>query len=128
MDAQLASFALDIPILLPAFGYVAGRLGKTKKTGYLLYGITLLGFWLIAGGLYFNFISIEFLPGGAGQGNHFMWNSGIEVLGANPLIVFPEPSYAHFWSAPNLLAMIAFAFVYPAILWFGFKKGRSSLA
>ena len=124
INHQLASFILDIPILLPALGFLAGRLAKSKISGLLLYCIALLGFWLIAGGLYFDALSMRFLLGGIGRGNHFMWNSGIEALGFSPWIEFLEPTYRNFWSLPNILALSLFLFVYPAVLWLGFKKGR----
>lgn len=118
-----ASFLLDLPILLPFFGFLAGRLGKTKGQKRLLYGVVLIGFWLIAGGLYFDFFSFRFLIGEAGSGNHFMWNSGIEVLGLKPFVVFPAPSYLNFWSLPNLAALTLLFFVYPLVLWLSWRAG-----
>ncbi|MBI4668751.1 MAG: hypothetical protein HY747_06135 [Elusimicrobia bacterium] len=124
ISVSLASFALDIPILLPALGYLAGRLSKTGKMGCVLFNLSLLGFWLIAGGLYFDVLSVRFVLGDIGSGNHFMWNSGMEVLGIGPLFPFAESTYRNFWSTPNLVAMALFLFVYPAVLWLGFRKGK----
>ena len=126
-----ASFLLDMPILLPALGYAAGRLtrlGETefsqRRLGRALYGALLVGFWLIAGGLYFDRFSFEFFLGPMGRGNHFMWNSAMELLGLGPWLVLNEPSYVHPWSAPNLIAVGFLLFVYPALLWLGYSLGR----
>lgn len=118
-----ASFALDLPLLLPLIGYLAGRLAVNKACGYLFYGAALLGFWGVAGGLYFDFLSFEFLLGPPGRGNHFMWNSGIELLGFHPVFLSVNPTYADFWSLPNCSALLLLGMIYPAILGIGFQAG-----
>ena len=129
--ADLASFALDIPILLPAAGWLAARLcrglaepARTRRSRALLAAV-LLGFWLVAGGLYFDLLNIEPLLGAPGRGNHFMWNSGVELLGVAPLRE-GGASYRPFLSAANLAALFLFAAAYPAALWAGYRIGVRS--
>lgn len=126
LKIQTASLLLDIPILLPLSGYLSAKLGKSERQKKALLVLSLLGFWVIAGGLYFDLLSFRFLLGEAGRGNHFMWNSGIELLGLRPLLAFQEASYSDFFSLANLAALALFLFVYPAALMLGFKLGRKS--
>lgn len=126
LQVQMASFLLDIPILLPLSGYLSAKMGKSEKQKKGLLVLSLLGFWIVAGGFYFDVLSLNFLLGEAGGGNYFMWNSGVELLGLKPLLALARPSYQNFWSWPNLAAMALFLFVYPADLMLGFKLGHRS--
>ena len=48
MDLRQASFALDIPILLPVFGFLAGRLDRRFGYGGLWYFLVLSRFLIPA--------------------------------------------------------------------------------
>ncbi|MFC1521015.1 hypothetical protein ACFL6Y_01260 [Elusimicrobiota bacterium] len=130
MEIKEASFAIDIPILLPLAGYLTawfawkvlnGKYGELILSA--IFGVT----YLIAGGLYIDAIDFPFL-GEAGYGNHFMWNSGIEITGLPSIFNFSAPTYIDFWSLPNMLAILMFAVVYPAVLILGYQYGRRKFA
>lgn len=121
---QSASFLIDAFFLLPLCGYFAARISnRFHISSPCLLGLALASFWIIAGGLYFDRLDFPFL-GEAGRGNHFMWNSGIEILGFTPLFAFPRPTYEPFFSLPNLFALVSFLFIYPAALYLGFRAGQ----
>ncbi|MBI4055719.1 MAG: hypothetical protein HY402_06280 [Elusimicrobia bacterium] len=122
-SALHASFLLDTFLLLPASGFLIAYLTRNRPDkAPALGGLTLLAFWAIAGGLYFDLWNFPFLSE-AGQGNHFMWNSGIELLGLSPR--WPaQPTYAAFWSPANLAALILFLVAYPSALALGYRWGN----
>ena len=57
-----------------------------------------------------------------GKGNHFMWNSGIELLGLKPFVDTSIPTYANPFGPMNILA-IAIFLTYPLWLYLGIKLG-----
>lgn len=76
-------------------------------------------FLAIAGSLYFDLFNFSFLTLLLGHpeawgGNHFMWNSGIEVLGLKPIVDTIIPTYQNFWKFWNLLALLLLG---PVYLW-----------
>ena len=122
------SFLLD-PILLIVSGYLIAFIeknyissdnrGKFRKIMIIL---TISLFWIIAGSLYLDLINIPFL-GEYGQGNHFMWNSGIEIIGLKPIISTTKPTYEDPLNPLNILAIIMFM-LYPLWLHLGIKMGN----
>lgn len=125
------SFILD-PFLLIGFGIfivwltvrkLYHRFGRNK---FFIWGLSILCltlFWLIAGfGLYLDNINIPLL-GEAGQGNHFMWNSGCELFGIEPFVDTTTPTYTNFLSPLNLLALFFFVIIYPLILYISIHIG-----
>jgi len=93
------SFILD-PLLLIVSGiaevYIVERwlykhINK-RKSLIVLSLLVILLFWSVAGALYLDLLNIPFL-GDFGKGNHFMWNSGIELLGFSPLVDTTTPTY-----------------------------------
>ncbi|MBI2063272.1 MAG: hypothetical protein HYT61_03510 [Candidatus Yanofskybacteria bacterium] len=85
-----------------------------------LYYTALVIFLTISGSLYVDYINFSFLTpllghAEAWSGNHFMWNSGIEVVGFNPLIDTTVPTYKNFLGSWNLLALVLFL-TYPFVM------------
>ncbi len=85
-----------------------------------LYYTALLIFLAVSGSLYLDYINFSFLTPLLGHaeawgGNHFMWNSGIEVLGFGPLMDTAKPTYRNFWEFWNLLALVLFV-AYPFVM------------
>ena len=81
------------------------------------YGI----FLAISLSLYFDFLNFNFLNPHLGHpeawgGNHFMWNSGIEVLGLKPLIDITVPTYKNFWGFWNILAILFLGPIYILVM------------
>jgi len=126
------SFLLD-PFLLIASGicevYICKRFLlkylDLKKALLWTSTVIILLFWLIAGALYFDILSISFL-GAYGRGNHFMWNSGVELIGLEPFVDTTTPTYIDFFSPLNLLALCLFM-LYPLWLYFGILVGLKLL-
>ncbi len=81
-----------------------------------LYAAAIGIFVACSGSLYFDCLNFSFLAPilghpGAWSGNHFMWNSGIELLGFRPL-VSGEPTYRNFFGALNLSGLFTLFVVY----------------
>lgn len=119
------SFVLDLPLLLPLVGLIVELVARyvVKKDLELgrkvFYFVAIMIFWAISGALYLDYLSFSILAPILGHpeawsGNHFMWNSGIELLGLKP-IVTNTPTYADFWGFWNLLA-IALFISYPIVM------------
>ncbi len=122
------SFILD-PLLLIVSGiaevYIVERwlykhINK-RKSLIVLSLLVILLFWSIAGALYLDLLNIPFL-GDFGKGNHFMWNSGIELLGFSPLVDTTTPTYTELFGGLNILAIVLFCF-YPVWLYLGILCG-----
>jgi len=100
-EAAYFSFILD-PFLLLGLGVfivwltvrkLYRRFGRNKFFIPGLFIFCLISFWLVAGaGLYLDNLNFSFL-GKAGEGNHFMWNSGCEILGIEPFVDTAAPTY-----------------------------------
>lgn len=129
------SFILDFLILLPLIGLlieiIARRLTvKAKNRECLLrkffYCAATVILWVATGLCYFDLFDCSFASSFLGHpeawgGNHYMWNSGIEILGLEPFIDTTVPTYKNFWGPMNILAMILFA-LYPFVLYGSGKK------
>lgn len=124
------SFVLDLLILLPLVGLLVEAAARWllkkdwRKVRPILYFIAIVVFWMISASLYLDYLSFSILAPVLGHpeawaGNHFMWNSGIELLGFKP-IVANTPTYANFWGFWNLLAVALFL-SYPFVM---VKAGR----
>lgn len=87
----------------------------------LLAVMVLMVFWLIAGALYLDIIDFPFL-GDAGRGNHFMWNSGCELIGLKAFVDASVPTYTDLFGAMNVFAIFLFA-LYPLWLYIGILIG-----
>ena len=88
---------------------------------WMLYSTALSIFLAISGSLYLDYLNFNFLTPFLGHpeawgGNHFMWNSGVEVLGLKPIIDTTIPTYLNFWGFWNLLAMILLGPVYILVM------------
>jgi len=83
--------------------------------------ITVALFWSISGLLYLDYLDFPWL-GKAGSGRHFMWNSGVEVIGIEPPIDV-SISYASPLCTLNIVAVLLFA-TYPLFLYLGINVGR----
>ena len=122
------SFILD-PLLLITSGIVEVYIVEkwlhkyiNKKEGMLILSfLVIVVFWGIAGALYLDLISLSFI-GEAGNGNHFMWNSGIELLGIPPFVDTSTPTYINPFCVLNILAVVLFG-LYPAWLYLGIICG-----
>ena len=124
------SFILD-PILLTIIGYIIAKIEKKhiksenrEKFRKITKTLTLITFWTIAGALYLDIINMPLL-GAYGKGNHFMWNSGIEIIGAKPIINTETPTYKNPLNPLNILATIMFT-LYPIWLNLGTKLGTKT--
>ncbi len=126
------SFLID-PFLLVISGIIELLLirkilykySDMKKTLWVLSIVIILCFWLIAGALYLDIIDMFFL-GEFGRGNHFMWNSGCELIGLSPFIDTTIPTYLDFFNPLNLFAICLFA-IYPLWLYVGVRIGQKFL-
>lgn len=126
---QNGTFLIDSLFLLPwIFGpfiaYITVRhlyrlFGRKKWFISALFLLTICGFWLIAGGLYFDYISPY--PLSKLGGNAFMWNWPFNLFGAT--LVKNIPTYTNFFGFWNILALFLFAIAYPLMLWIGIKIG-----
>lgn len=122
------SFLLD-PFLLILSGIAEVGLCKkilckesnTRKVLFWLSLAIIVIFWSIAGALYLDIINMPGL-GEYGYGNHFMWNSGVEIIGLMPFIDTSTPTYANPIGLLNILAVFLFL-IYPLWLYFGVKLG-----
>lgn len=117
------SFLLDMPLLLPLVGMlveaVARRVHGSRTARRLLYVLAISIFIAISGSLYLDYLNFNFLAPFLGHreawgGNHFMWNSGIELVGLQPFTP-AMPTYKHFLGAWNVFALLLFA-VYPLVM------------
>jgi len=123
------SFLID-PVLLIVIGvaitFLAKRgLPKVLKRPVLILGVvTVALFWAIGGLLYLDYMDFPWL-GNAGFGRHFMWNSGVELIGLNPPIDV-SVTYVNPFSALNILAVLLFA-AYPLFLYLGMYIGSKLL-
>ena len=117
------SFILDFGLLLPLVGLLVEYLSRkfqNRQARACLYAIAIGMFLTISGSLYLDRLTLSFLvpylghPGAWG-GNHFMWNSGIEVLGLKPIFSRTLPTYIPFWGPWNILAL-AFFGLYPLVM------------
>jgi len=123
------SFMLDITLLLPLVGLLVEMLARKISKKYIrqvLYVTIISLFIMVSGSLYFDLINFYFLTVFLGHpeawsGNHFMWNSGIEVLGFRPIIDTTTPTYTNFWGFWNIFAMVLFFVIYPTLM---IKTGR----
>lgn len=94
---------------------------RTKLSVRQIFYVGAIGvFMAVSGSLYldhFNFFVLTPFLGHpeAWGGNHFMWNSGIEVLGLKPLVDTTVPTYKNFFGFLNILGMTLFAF-YPIVM------------
>ena len=123
MPARQASFFLDSVCLLPLSGHLVARISRRYGLSpRLLLGLALAGFWGVSGGLYADLWNFPFL-GEAGRGNHFMWNSGMELVGLSPWFRFSRPTYQDFFRVPNLTALFLFLVIYPLGIYAGFRLG-----
>jgi len=129
---HLHSFIID-PFLLLGFGLLIAWVEKRfisrhfpnlkiNLTPYL-FAAVILGFWLIAGGFYLNMMDMPFI-GEYGAGHHFMWNSGVELVGLPPFVDTTVPTYAECGNPLNLLAWAMFLIAYPFFLYCGLRMGR----
>lgn len=109
----LAGTALLIVFLADRFAGAVDSSGTRKRLTIILYIIAVCIFWLIAGGLYFDFLDMPFI-GKYGEGNHFMWNSGMELTGMKPIVDTLIPTYADWKNPLNILGMgilLSYAFI-----------------
>jgi len=122
------SFILD-PLLLIASGiaevYIVEKWmykhTSRRKGMIILSSLVMLLFWSIAGALYLDLLNVPFL-GDFGNGNHFMWNSGVELLGFPPFVDTTTPTYTKAFGVLNLIAIVLFC-VYPVWLYLGISCG-----
>jgi len=121
------SFLID-PILLILCGItevgIYSKFLREKESKKILVGLSIIVvtiFWLIAGLLYLDYIDMPGL-GEYGKGNHFMWNSGIELLGLKSFVDTSIPTYTNPLGPMNILA-IAIFLTYPLWLYLGIKLG-----
>lgn len=119
------SFILDILILLPLVGLLVEVMARRMRIFYtarrMLYAVAVMIFLAISGSLYLDYFNFSFLTPFLGHpeawgGNHFMWNSGIEVLGLRSIVDTAIPTYQNFWGFWNLLAMILLGPVYILVM------------
>jgi len=124
------SFLLD-PLLLIVIGvaivFLDERgLHKTLRNPVLLLSvITVALFWSIGGLLYLDYLDFPWL-GKAGSGRHFMWNSGVELIGFEPPIDV-SVTYANPFCALNIVAVLLFA-AYPLFLYLGVYAGSKIIS
>jgi len=103
-----------------------GSLHKILRNPVLvLSAVTVALFWSIGGLLYLDYLGFP-LPGKAGSGRHFMWNSGVELIGLKPPIDV-SVTYANPFCTLNIVAMLLFA-TYPLFLYLGISTGSKILS
>lgn len=126
----LATFFLDTFALLPLCAVIAVwlsfKLAKKYETRlywiYCFYVLTMIGFWLVAGGFWFNWLQISNLPligwwfEQFGDARSFMVNFEWRLLFGKDLVDQQELANAGFWGKWNLIAMFYFLVVYPLSL------------
>lgn len=91
----------------------------------MLYATAFGIFLAIANSLYCDYLNFYFLTPFLGHpeawdGNHFMWNSGIEISGLKPIVDTTIPTYQNFWGFWNLLAILLLG---PVYVWVMVKAG-----
>lgn len=124
------SFLID-PVLLIVIGVAITFLAKRglhevlKRPVLVLAVVTIALFWSIGGLLYLDYMDFPWL-GNAGSGRHFMWNSGVELIGLKPPIDV-SVTYANPFSTLNILAVLLFA-AYPLFLYLGMYIGSKLLS
>jgi len=124
------SFLLD-PLLLIVIGvaivFLAERgLHKILRNPVLVLSVvTVALFWSISGLLYLDYLDFPWLVK-AGSGRHFMWNSGIELIGLKPPIDV-SVTYANPFCTLNIVAVLLFA-TYPLFLYLGVYAGSKILS
>ena len=124
------SFLLD-PLFLVVIGvaipFLAQRgLDKILRNPVLILSvITLILFWFISGLLYLDYLDFPWL-GEAGSGRHFMWNSGVELIGLMPPIDV-SVTYTNPFCTLNIIAVLLFA-TYPLFLYLGVYAERKILS
>jgi len=124
-DRKIMSFLLD-PLFLVVIGvaivFLDERfLHKTLRNPvHILSAIAVALFWSFSGLLYLDYLDFGWL-GTAGSGRHFMWNSGIELIGFKPPIDV-SATYTNPLCALNIVAVMLFA-TYPLFLYLGIHVG-----
>ena len=124
------SFLLD-PLFLIVIGvaiaFLAERgLHKILRNPVLVLSVVAVAvFWSISGLLYLDYLDLPWL-GKAGSGRHFMWNSGVELIGLKPPIDV-SVTYVNPFCALNVVAVLLFA-TYPLFLYLGVYAGRRILS
>jgi len=124
-EYRVMSFLLD-PLFLIVIGvaivFLAERfLHKILRNPILVLSVvTVALFWSISGLLYLDYLDFPWL-GKAGSGRHFMWNSGVELMGLNPPIDV-SVTYANPLCTLNIVAVMLFA-TYPLFLYLGVYVG-----
>jgi len=124
-EHRTMSFILD-PIFLIVIGvaivFLAERfLHEILRNPILVLSVvTVALFWSISGLLYLDYLDFPWL-GKAGSGRHFMWNSGVELIGLKPPIDV-SATYANPLCTLNIVAILLFA-IYPLFLYLGVYIG-----
>lgn len=124
------SFLLD-PLFLIVLGiaiaFLAERsLRKILRNPVLVLSVvTVILFWSVSGLLYLDYFDFPWL-GEAGSGRHFMWNSGVELVGLEPPIDV-SITYANPFCTLNIFAIVLFA-TYPFFLYLGVYAGGKILS
>lgn len=100
---------------------LGGKPWKWQTVRFTLYATAFGIFFTISDSLYYDYLNFSFLTPFLGHpeawsGNHFMWNSGIEVLGLRPIVDTAIPTYQNFWGFWNVLAMILLGPVYILVM------------
>lgn len=119
----LTGFLLYLPFAPKAI--IGEDIGKCWSVRQMLYATAFGIFLAIADSLYYDYLNFYFLTPVLGHpeawgGNHFMWNSGIEVLGLQPIVDTTIPTYQNFWGFWNVLAL---ALLGPVYIWVMVKTG-----
>ncbi|MBI2669551.1 MAG: hypothetical protein HYX20_00140 [Candidatus Yanofskybacteria bacterium] len=96
---------------------LGGRPWRWQTVRFTLYATAFGIFFAISDSLYYDYLNFSFLAPFLGHpeawgGNHFMWNSGLEVLGLKPIVDTTIPTYQNFWGFWNLLALVLLGPVY----------------
>jgi hypothetical protein len=123
------SFLLD-PLFLIVIGITIAFLAEKglhkilRKPLLVLSVVTVVLFWSISGLLYLDYLDFPWL-GEAGSGRHFMWNSGVELIGLEPSIDV-SVTYADPFCTLNVVAVLLLA-TYPLFLYLGVHVGRKIL-
>lgn len=100
---------------------LGGEPWRWQTVRFTLYATAFGIFLAISGSLYYDYLNFSFLTPLLGHpeawgGNHFMWNSGIEVLGLKTIVDTTVPTYQNFWGFWNLLAIILLGPIYILVM------------
>lgn len=120
------SLLLDPPFLI-AIGFATAFLDKSRPHKTLrgpvraLSVVTIGIFWSISGLLYLNCLNFPWL----GSGRHFMWNSGVELIGLKPPIDV-SATYSDPFCVLNIVALLLFV-TYPLFLYVGLYVGNKTV-